>query len=180
MKTKLFLVLILSLITIEIQAQKGQQTLHLEAFGRGFLFGSLNYEYHVHNRVALGGGLGLAHIGVGEITRNVNGTPETGRYFDMASTQMLYGTYFIGKKSHKMLLTAGLTHFGALYRNTYPTSNEVTIESQIQPCAGVGYQYERNRWSGRLTAYYMAMPQPAGWFPDYMPWLGASVGYRLR
>lgn len=176
MKTTQLLCLAMILCATAVQAQKGLQSAHLELGGRAFLFASANYEYRLLDRFALGAGFGAAAVQVGDITRDVAGTPETGRYLSVATSQTLFGQYFIGADRHQLLLTAGLTNYLSTSRNTYPTGTEITREAQIQPHLGVGYQLSGEHWYGRLTAYGLWMPEPSGWFPRVLPWAGLSVG----
>ena len=62
-------------------------SLHFELAGRGFLFGSMNYEYAASPRVSIGIGLGLVNAQTGRITRETDGIPEEGRYLDLSTTR---------------------------------------------------------------------------------------------
>ena len=150
-----------------------------EIGGRTFILGSLNYEYAIHKRISLGGGTGLIGIQRGGITRDNNGAPEDGKYFDASSTQMIYGNYFIGKDKHKLFFTVGATNFLFTYRNKYPSGTELSRELQLEWNAGIGYQFSHKRLYYRLTGYCISMPEPSAWFPKYMPWAGLSIAYKL-
>lgn len=169
-----------------VSALSGEETspdqkhfIHTELGGRTFIFGSLNYEYAVLQNVSVGVGLGMINLQRGEITRSNNGVQEIGSYFDLGTTQMVYGNYFIGGDKHQLLLTAGVTHFFLSYKNKFPSETLKTRNSQILWNAGVGYQYSTKKWYYRLTGYCIQMPQPSGWFPKYMPWGGVSIGYKF-
>lgn len=158
----------------------GPHSLHVELAGRTFLFGSVNYEYAVNQKFSIGSGLGIINIQAGEITRDLNGSPETGTYLDMATSQMIYGNYFIGKKRNQLVLTAGVSNFLVTYRNRYPSETIRSAEAQLAWNAGIGYQHSANRYFFRFTAYLLSLPEPSGWFPEYMPWAGISTGFKLK
>jgi hypothetical protein len=124
-------------------------------------------------------GLGLINILWGDITRNNNGAPEAGRYFDMGSTQMIYGNYFIGKRKHKLYFTGGLTNLLITSRNTYQLETVLSRDLHLDWNAGMGYQYTGLHTFYRLAAYVVGLPGPSSWFPRYMPWIGISIGYRF-
>jgi len=90
------------------------------------------------------------------------------------------GNYFIGKKRNQLLLTAGLTNFLGTYRNKYPSETVRFAEAQLEWNAGIGYQYSANRFFFRITGYILSLPEPSGWFPEYMPWAGISTGIKLK
>jgi hypothetical protein len=157
-----------------------KHSLHIEAFGRSFFFGSLNYEYAFTDRFWAGVGLGFANAASGEIERNNDGMPETGSYFDTYTTQMLYVNYDLWKRNkHSIYATAGLTFYTETYRNKYPSEIQFFIDSQANWTAGFGYEYNPGKFFFRATPYVLAMPDPSGWFPPYMPWLGLSAGIKL-
>ena len=157
----------------------GPHSLHLELAGRGFLIGSVNYEYALKPQLALGAGLGVINLQSGSITRDNNGTPEEGTYFDQSSTQMLYGNYFVGLGPHQLQLTAGATHFFISYRNRYPSGTDMSVESKWGWNAGVGYQYSKGRGFFRATAYFLNLPSTGIIVPKNLPWLGLAGGLRL-
>jgi hypothetical protein len=153
--------------------------IHTELAGRSTIWGSLNYEYAIVPQFRLGLGAGIIFLSKGQITRDNNGTSETGTYFEMSTTQMLYGNYFIGQNKHKLLLTAGITNFLINNRNKYPTETLNSAEAQIEWNAGIGYQYNAKNTFYRFTAYCISMPDPSGWFPKYIPWAGFTIGFNL-
>lgn len=154
-----------------------KHSLHIEAFGRSFFFGSLNYEYAFTDRISAGLGLGFAQLTTGSIERNNEGQTEYGRYFDTFTTQMLYVNYDLWKRNkHSIYATAGLTAYTETYRNKYPSETQFSVYSQVQWTAGVGYEFNSGKFFFRATPYVLAMPEPSGWFPPYMPWLGLSAG----
>jgi len=159
--------------------QESKHTLLTEIGGRTFIFGSLNYEYALLQNVSIGVGLGFINVQRGEIIRSNNGVQETGSYFDLGTTQMIYGNYFIGRDKHKLILTAGLTNFLFSYRAKYPSGTLQSRSSQTEWNAGIGYQFSTEIMYFRLTGYCISMPDPSGWFPKYMPWGGISIGYKL-
>ncbi len=163
----------------QVNQTGGKHALNIELVGRAFLFGSFNYEYALTNQISLGGGLGLGNIQAGDITRDNNGIPENGRYFDMSSTQMIYGNYFIGKHKHKLYFTAGATNFLIVNRNKYPSETEFFVEPKLEWNLGLGYQFSGARTYYRLTAYCISLPDDSSFFPKYLPWLGLSMGYKL-
>jgi len=157
-----------------------KHSLHIEAFGRSFFFGSLNYEYALTDRFSAGVGFGVAIVQVGQIERGINGQTEVGRYFDTFTTQMLYVNYDLWKRNkHSIYATAGLTAYTETYRNKYPSETQFMLDTQVQWTAGVGYEYNPGKFFFRATPYVIAMPEPSGWFPPYMPWLGLSAGMKL-
>ncbi len=159
--------------------KESRHFLHAELGGRTIIWGTLNYEYALKPQFHIGVGAGLIYLAHGQIMRDNNGTTETGTYFEMSTTQMLYGNYFVGRNKHQLLLTAGLTNFLTIYRNEYPSEVVKSLDAQIQWNAGVGYQYNATHMFFRFTAYCIAMPHPSGWFPDYIPWGGITIGYVL-
>lgn len=176
MKIPSLLLLAAFLCTATLHAQKGQHTIHAELGGRAFIWGSVNYEYHLANRLSLGAGLGLANAQRGDITREVNGATETGKYFDLYNSSTLYANYFAGSDRHQLVLSAGLTNYQEYHRNVYPSGRESGLDMQVKPHLGMGYQYNGRDVFARLMGYYMGMPEPSGWFPSSMPWIGISVG----
>lgn len=156
-----------------------KHALHAEIGGRTFIWGSINYEYKLTKRISVGGGLGIINIQSGLITRQNNGADETGNYLDIATSQMVYGNYFLGRRVHKLYFTGGLTNFLALETNRYPSENEFNADAELQWNAGIGYQLSIKRVFFRLTGYVLSMPQPSAWFPKYMPWVGITYGYRM-
>jgi|TARA_B110000977_G_scaffold158271_1_gene201633 hypothetical protein len=159
--------------------QDSKHFINAEIGGRTLKYGSLNYEYALHKRISLGCGIGLIYFQKGDITRNNNGNPETGKYRDLGTSQMIYGNYFIGKNKHQLHLTAGLTNFLFTVRNKYPSETESSSESQLEWNAGIGYQLSVKRIYLRLTGYCISLPEPTGWFPKYMPWIGISMGLKI-
>jgi hypothetical protein len=156
-----------------------RHSVHVEILGRTFIFSSINYEYSLSSSTSLGLGLGLMSILAGDIIRNNNGTNEEGRYLDMATTQMIYGNYFIGKRKHKMYFTGGLTNFLITSRNTYHSDKELYRELHVDWNAGLGYQFSSSKTFYRLTAYVVGLPGPSAWFPKNMPWVGLTIGKRF-
>ena len=166
-------------VTVVPPKVRSKHSLNLESFGRSFLFGSLSYEYSINRSFSAGIGLGLAYVGAGEILRSNNGEPESGRYFETASSQMIYGMYFLGPNRHRLLLTAGLTNFLTTDRYSYPSEVHRSADAQIEWNAGLGYQFLWPRVNLRLIGYVISLPDPHGWFPKYMPWAGLTVGYKI-
>lgn len=168
-----------SLIQEKTSSTENQHSICLEIGGRTFVFGSVNYEYQLNEKVSFGGGLGIISLGRGAITRSNNGVPETGDYFDLSSSQMVSGNYFIGKKKNKLYFTSGLTVFSFIDRRKYPSEKETFIDAQLKWNIGVGYQYSGEKMYLRVTGYCLNMPEPNSWFPEYMPWAGISTGIKL-
>jgi|GEM_PF-1524132 len=159
--------------------QESKHTVYAEIGGRTFVWGSMNYEYAFGNRIAVGGGLGMINLMSGEISRFYNGATETGKYLDIATTQMIYGNYFVGKNRHQIYFTGGLTNFLVTYRNKYPSETVFSAEAQLEWNAGIGYQFSGKRTFFRITGYCISMPGPSDWFPEFMPWAGVSVGFNI-
>lgn len=153
---------------------------YAEFIGRTFVFGSLNYEFMLRENISIGSGIGLINFQKGIIRRNVNGVTESGQYTDISSSQMIFGNYFVGKKNHKMLLTLGLTNFLFTYQRNYNNKKNISAEAQLEWNAGLGYQLSTEIVFCRLAAYLISMPDPTGWFPKYMPWLGLSIGVKIQ
>ncbi|MEM1328238.1 MAG: hypothetical protein AAGI23_19950 [Bacteroidota bacterium] len=158
---------------------RSRHSLHLEVAGRGFIFGTLNYEYALLPRMYVGAGLGLANISTGDILRNNNGMDEAGRYFEMSSSQLIYGNYMIRDGKHKIFLTTGITNFLVTSRNKYPSETESSNEAFLRWNAGVGYQFSGERVYFRATAYLLNLPNSDDFFPGYIPWGGLTVGVWL-
>lgn len=160
--------------------QDSKHFIHAEIGGRTIKYGSFNYEYALHKQISLGCGIGLIYFQKGDITRNNNGNQETGKYLELATSQMIYGNYFIiGKNKHQLFLTAGLTNFLFTYRNKYSSEIELDSDSQLEWNAGIGYQFSVKRIFLRFTGYCISLPEPTGWFPKYIPWIGISMGLRI-
>lgn len=153
--------------------------LFAEVGGRTLVFGSVNYQYTLGKNFAVGAGLGLANVQSGTISRVTNGNPETGDYLELATSQMIFGNYFVGGDRHKLLLTAGLTNFLISGRNKYPSETVRFLDSQVEWNAGIGYHLELNKLFLRVTAYCLSLPDPTGWFPKYIPWAGVTAGLKL-
>ena len=91
--------------TVDSDSYKGKKHLiGLELLGRGFIFGSVNYEHFLTEEISLGLGFGVLSIQNGEITRSNNGIVERGRYLDSGTSQMLYGNYYLGQKRHQLFV----------------------------------------------------------------------------
>ncbi|MEL6533836.1 MAG: hypothetical protein AAFQ98_00425 [Bacteroidota bacterium] len=161
------------------EADSSKHSLQIELAGRTFVFSSVLYEYALWDQFSLGAGLGILFLDTGEIIRDNNGMVESGNYFDMSTTQMLYGTYFIGKRQHKLLLTGGITNFLQTYRNRYPTEVVSGANAQQGWNAGVGYQFTKDQTFFRATGYLLAFPEPSEFLPQYLPWIGISGGIKL-
>ena len=159
--------------------QDSKHFVHIELGGRTCIYGSLNYEYALYKQISLGFGIGLINFYKGDIIRNNNGNSETGKYLDIIGSQMIYGNYFIGKNKHQLHLTAGLTNVLFTSRNRYPSETESWSESQLEWNAGIGYQLSFKKTYLRLTGYCISLPEPSGWFPKYMPWIGISMGVKV-
>ncbi|MFK7783674.1 MAG: hypothetical protein AB8B56_01090 [Crocinitomicaceae bacterium] len=156
-----------------------RHSINLEAGGRTLIMGSLNYEFLLYDRFALGVGIGFNSIARGEIIRNNNGVTETGTYFDLYSSHLFSGTYFVGKGKHKMLITAGITNFRRYDKVVYPSETIIGRAKDLQWNAGIGYQFTSKRMYFRTTAYFLALPNISIWAPDYLPWIGLTAGYKL-
>lgn len=156
-----------------------KHSVNIEIGGRTLIIASLNYEYLIRDKVSIGAGWGLNSIDRGNIIRNNNGITETGDYFDIYSTVNFSGIYFIGEGKHKLLLTGGITHFWRHEKINYPSETIVSNESDTKWNAGVGYQFTRKRFYFRATAYCLALPQVSQYAPDYIPWLGLTLGYQF-
>lgn len=159
---------------------KSKHSLYAELGGRTFIFGSVNYEFALLEKLSIGVGLGVIGFYSGEISRNNNGSSEDGRYLDTSTSQMIYANYFFGKDKNKLLLTAGLTNFLATSRNTYPSETERFSDSFVRWNAGLGYQFTKKRKYFRITAYLLSLTEDSDFFPDYLPWLGLSFGFRIK
>jgi hypothetical protein len=155
-----------------------KHSINLELLGRSLVFGSVDYEYALAPKFAVGVGLGFAAFQKGDITRNVTGRDETGKYFDTSTTQAVFANYFIGKRNHKVIITSGLTNFMSTYRNTYPKEKVSSLESNIHWNAGLGYQFTGRRMFYRITGYIINLPE-SDWFPKVVPWGGLSFGWKL-
>lgn len=162
-----------------IPSKESNQSINLELAGKSPILASLSYEYAVKRQFSLGVGLGVGLISNGEISRSNNGASETGKYLDAATSQLLYANYFIGKRKHKLLITGGVTHLLASSRNKYPSETERYFESNFLPSLGIGYQLTGDKLLFRVIPYIVKLPEPSGWFPEYMPWGGLTLGYRF-
>jgi len=162
-----------------ITSQNNKHSINFESFGRTMVWGSINYEYAMLKNLSFGGGLGLIFWENGNISRITNNATEVGTFLNTATTQILYANYFLGKQNHKCLLTAGLTGFSYTYHRKYPSENTNSLEFHLEASAGIGYQYSGNVLYYRATLYVLGVPEPNGWFPKYMPWMGFTIGYKL-
>jgi hypothetical protein len=156
-----------------------KHSLNIEILGRTIIWGSLNYEYKILKSISIGSGLGFTNILKGEIFRDNGGVPETGKYLDIGTSQMIYANYFPGKNKHQLFFTAGLTNFMMIYRKKFTSGTDYSVESQVKWNAGIGYQFSGNKTFFRFTAYCIRMPDPSGWFPEIIPWAGISIGLIL-
>ena len=156
-----------------------KHSLNVEALGRSIIWSSFNYEYQLSLRFSLGTGLGFTGFQRGIIMRDNNGIQESGRYFDVQSSQMIFANYFLGEKKHKLLFTAGLTNFWSWSRNEFDSETEFFSNTQIRWNFGLGYHYSGERMFFRFTGYAVRMPEPIGWFPKIFPWLGITLGHRF-
>lgn len=156
-----------------------RHSINFEALGRTFIMASLNYEFLLYDRFAIGAGAGFNSMARGEIIRNNNGVTETGRYFELYSSHMFYGTYFFGKRKHKMLLTAGITNFRRYDKKVYPSEKIVDRAKSLEWNAGIGYQFTGERMYFRATAYFLSLPHIYTNSPDYFPGIGFTVGHKL-
>lgn len=167
----------------EIHAQDTElskkQSINFEVLGRSIVWGAINYEYQIASRFSLGIGFGYSNSGRGQINRIEEGVQEIGRYFDLSTSQILYGNYFVGKNNHQLLISGGLTNFWAWSRQKFPSETLFNSDVQIRWNVGIGYQYSKGNAYFRATAYAIRMPEPAGWFPRVFPWIGLTGGYRF-
>ncbi len=157
-----------------------RHSINFELAGSAFLFGSVKYEYALTDDFSVGAGLGISNISAGDITRDNNGSPETGSFFDTSTSQTIFGNYFIGKKKHKLVLTAGLVNFLSLYRNNYPSEVEFFGNAELEWNIGVGYQLNSNDIYFKLMAYLISTPNESVFFPKYLPWPGITIGKKIK
>lgn len=150
--------------------------INVELIGRSFVFGSINYEYSIKECFSLGIGLGINNLLISDITRLNNGVQEQGDLLEAATTQMIYGNYFIGKNRHKLFFTAGISNFLQAERQKYPSETVTFTEAELEWNAGIGYQLSGKKIKFRITAYVLALPGEATFFPKYLPWIGLSIG----
>ena len=155
--------------------KEGKHSVFVEVAGRTLIIGSLNYEYAIHKRFSLGVGLGFISRQSEDIARFNNGSQEIGRNTDTATSQFIYGKYFIGKKRHKLFFTGGLTHFFGIEKNKYPSGKEVIYHPELEWSAGLGYQFSTKKLNFRLTGYCLSLPGNS----DIIPWGGISVGFKI-
>lgn len=160
------------------QETSDKHSISIELLGRSLIFGSVNYEYTLNPKLSVGAGLGFAAFQKGDITRNVVGMNEIGKYFDTSTSQFVFANYFIGKKKHKGIITSGLTNFMSTSKNTYPTEKVRSIENTFRWNAGLGYQYSGRSMFFRITGYAINLPE-SDLFPKLVPWAGLSTGLRF-
>lgn len=173
------LLLVNSLFAQEVfDTKPKKQSLHVELLGRSIIFASLNYEYSFSNNLSLGAGVGFGAFQSGDISRNVNGNRQEGRYFDANTSQTLFANYFIGKTKNRFLLTGGLTNLLMTSRNKYPKEVENSLENSVHWNAGFGYQVNKPKVFYRITAYAVDLPE-SDFLPTVAPWLGFAVGFRF-
>ena len=166
-------------IAAQDSSTSSKHSISFEALGRSIVWGALNYEYQLASRFSLGLGFGYSNSGAGQINRIDDGSPEIGRYLDISSSQMLFVNYFIGQNKHQLLITSGLTNFWAWSRQKFPSETLNSSDLQIRWNVGLGYQYTKNKFFFRASAYAIRMPEPTGWFPPIFPWIGVSGGFRF-
>lgn len=161
---------------------ESKNSLNFELLGRGFLFGSFNYEYTLAKRLSLGLGLGFANVQRGQISRldPVGNVSETGMFFEAATTQMIYTNYFLGKNKHKLILTAGITNFLLYDRQNYPSELISDTDSFLNWNIGIGYQLSLKKVKFRITAYAINLPGESIYLPGVLPWVGFAVCKNLR
>lgn len=156
-----------------------RHSINLELGGRTLIIGSLNYEFSVRRQFSLGVGLGLNSVARGGIIRNNGGVTEEGTFFDLYSAHMFYGNYFIGKNKHRLLLTMGISNFKSFSKTKYPSETLVKRDKDFQWNLGVGYEFTGERMYFRATAYFLALPNISIYAPDYLPWIGLTMGHKL-
>ncbi|MBM78811.1 MAG: hypothetical protein CL846_10045 [Crocinitomicaceae bacterium] len=158
-----------------------KHSLNIELIGRTFVFSSINYEYNISNKLALGTGLGLLYLGSGEISRNNNGIVENGNYFEMSLSQMLYANYFfLGNNKNKIFITAGISNFQTISRNKYPSETEISNTNSFNWNTGLGYQYNKEKIFFRLTGYVLRIKSFSDALGiDGLPWAGVTIGYKF-
>jgi hypothetical protein len=152
---------------------------YLEGLGRSVIWLSMNYEYELTKRISLGTGLGYTNLSSRPMVRVNDGVYETGRHFELLTSQAIFANYFIGKSNHKLFFTGGFTNFWSLSRRKFDSDTRFFSDAQIRWNLGVGYQYSTSHVFVRFTAYALRLPEPVGIFPEIVPWAGISLGYRF-
>jgi len=156
-----------------------KHSIHIEAFGRSLLWASVNYEHQFHKHFSMGLGLGFANLERGQIISMIDNQMESGRYFELRTTQLLSANGFLGKGKNQLHITGGLTNFYQLNRRKYDSKTEFYHDVQIRWNFGMGYQFINQRSYFRATVYLLELPEPTGIFPKVFPWVGLTGGLRF-
>ena len=164
---------------VAANSKQKRHSINIEALGRTFIFGSVNYEYTLHKKLSIGAGFSILSASRSSTVRANNGFEESGIFSSLVSTQMIYGNYFVGKGKHKLLLTAGATGLLSNARSKFPSETLKSHSLSFHGNMGIGYNYLGDNVYYRLTVYCLQLPDLAGWFPRLMPWIGTSVGFRF-
>jgi hypothetical protein len=159
--------------------EEKKHSVHIEGFGRSIIWMSFNYEYQIIKNISLGTGFGFTDLSSGVIMNDSNGVIESGRYTELLTSQMIFANYFVGKKQHRLYLTAGLSNFWSWTRHKFDSGSNVFSDAQVRWNAGIGYHYSGQKMYFRLTGYVLRLPEPTGIFPRIAPWVGVSLGYKF-
>ena len=160
-------------------AEEKRNSVHIEGFGRSIIWMSLNYEYQIIKNISLGTGFGFTHLSSGIIMQDNGGVIEAGRHTELLTSQMVFANYFLGKKHHKLYLSAGASNFWSWSRHKFASGTQVFSDAQVLWNAGIGYHYSGQKMFLRLTGYVLRLPEPPGIFPRIVPWIGISLGYKF-
>ena len=153
-----------------------RHSLHVELLGRNLTYGSINYEFALKPQFSVGAGLGVMDFDAGDF---IDPTLGDATFIYSETSQSLYANYFLGKRNHKALLTAGATNYLFHYRWTYTSTEDTRTESHLGWNVGLGYQYSKGRFYGRATAYLLYLPREAEFYITYLPYIGFTGGLRL-
>ncbi|MBI9103209.1 MAG: hypothetical protein JEY99_12405 [Spirochaetales bacterium] len=170
----------LIMIAAPVFCQQPHGLLSLELLGKG-AYVSLTYEQYLTENLSLGTGIGTPLFSRGDLSRTVNYQTENeynedGTYFDVMMYPPLYISYSFGSDTHRLLATLGVTFSISFSSNLYPSGRENSFEIQPIPFFGAGYEYRGDEWFGRIVPYVAYLGEDSGWFPNFMPWIGAAVG----
>lgn len=175
-----FLALFIGTGSLALGQRPYKQALSLELAGKSILFASISYEYYFEdNRFGIGGGLGFTNIERGDIIRELDGIPETGRYTDFVIPVLIYGIGSFGSGPHRLHTQLGINWQQRAYLNRFPSGNNNFYESGLLPYLGVGYEYRGE------SVFFRALPMVGyigdsnGFLPRIAPWLGLTVGIPL-
>ncbi|MCI4666993.1 MAG: hypothetical protein MRZ79_02450 [Bacteroidia bacterium] len=179
-------IVLLAVLFMFCLPMQGQQKfiLNAEVGGKVFLFGSLSLEsYWEKPQFGIGMGAGFNSISRSNQFLTDSATNEL---VEFSSTELripltayIYKTF--GRDKHRLFIPLGYSTLTSLTRsNTGGETSWNFEEVSPLPFAGMGYELHGEKVIFRLPVYVLYLgDDPSNIFPDFLPWLGMSFGFRL-